>query len=207
MYSINKEQIEFVGKYIFRKDPLEKADAIFIPGCARPDHTIAAAELYNKGYAPLVIPSGGYTKNEGGFIGVKAGGETYGTNFKCEADFLEAVLLKHGVPQEAILKECKATYTLENAELSKKLLEEKGIQIKKAILCCKAYHARRSHLYYSMVFPEIEWIVYPVPIDDIREDNWYKTAHGREIVFGELRRMGEQFQMMDGRIEWENLLG
>lgn len=203
MYPIDKKELVSISRYIFLKNELQKADAIFIPGCARPDHTIEAARLYNKGYAPLVIPSGGYTKKEGGFAGVKAGGDVYGTDFSCEADFLEAVLLKHGVPQEAILKECQATYTLENAELSRKLLEEKGITIKKAILCCKAYHARRSHLYYSMVFPEIEWIIHPVPIDGITEDNWHTTAQGREIVFGELRRMGEQFAMMEDRIEWD----
>lgn len=202
MYHLEKEQIESISNYIFRKDPLKKADAIFIPGCARPDHTIAAAGLYKEGYAPLLIPSGGYTKVEGGFAGVKAGGDIYGTDFSCEADFLEAVLLAHGVPQEAILKECHSTYTLENAELSKKLLEEKRIPIKTGILCCKSYHARRSHLYYSMVFPEVEWIIYPVDIDGITRENWYQTAHGREIVLGELRRMGEQFLMMEDRIEW-----
>lgn len=202
MYTIPKEEIESISRYIFRKDELQQADAIFIPGCSRPEHTIEAAKLYKKGYAPLVIPSGGYTKVQGKFLGIKAEYEEYGSDFSCEADFLEAVLLKHGVPQNAILKEREATYTLQNAEFSKVLLEKKGITIHKAILCCKAYHARRSHLYYSLVFPDVEWMVHPVPIDDIREDNWHTTKEGRNIVLGELRRMSEQLTMMEDRISW-----
>ena len=105
MYRLNEKQIQQITEYIFPEDALEKADVIFIPGCARPEHTEEAARLYREGYAPLVIPSGGFTKKEGSFQGVKAGGDKYGTNYACEADFLEAVLLAGQVPKEAILKE------------------------------------------------------------------------------------------------------
>lgn len=202
MYRLNEKQIQQITEYIFPEDALEKADVIFIPGCARPEHTEEAARLYREGYAPLVIPSGGFTKKEGSFQGVKAGGDKYGTNYACEADFLEAVLLAGQVPKEAILKEREATYTLENAEKTRELLQKHHIPVKSAILCCKAYHARRAGLYYSMVFPEVKLMIHPVTVNGITKKNWYLTGQGRAEVFGELTRIGQQLAMMEGRIEY-----
>ncbi len=236
MYRIPESERDAITKYIFLEDSdllsfnsfpedeeqrtvkpgQEKYDVIFIPGCARPEHTEAAARLYHAGFAPLLIPSGGYTKAEGGFQGVKSedAARRYGTDFTCEADFLAEVLRKNGVPEQAILTERTATYTLENAEKTRELLLRSGYcieregsrvhphAIKKAVLCCKAHHARRSLFYYSMVFPEIEIVVYPVPVDGITRECWDSTTHGRETVLGELRRMGEQILMMEGRIEY-----
>ena len=122
MYRMDPHQIKEITDYIFLEDSLAKADLIFIPGCARPDHTEEAARLYREGWAPVLVPSGGFTKLEGGFRGVKKGGDRYGRDYSCEADFLEAVLLANGVPASAILKEREATYTLENAEKSRELL-------------------------------------------------------------------------------------
>ncbi len=202
MYDLKEKEIHDITNYIFLEDELEVSDIIFIPGCARPEHTEEAARLYREGMAPLLLPSGGFTKMEGGFQGVKKGGERYGTDFSCEADFLEQVLLQNGVPEKAILKEREATYTLENAEKSRLLLKKKNISVKKAVLCCKAHHARRAYLYYSLVFPEVSIRVHPVPVDGITRENWYKTPSGRKLVFGELSRMGEQLWMMEGRIAY-----
>ena len=202
MYHLDKKQIQEITDYIFQKIDW-KADAIFIPGCARPEHTEEAARVYKEGYAPLLLPSGGYTKVQGRFQGVSEEGQKYGTDFACEADFLEAVLLQNGVPASAILKECEATYTLENAEKTKILLTKARNSFKKAILCCKAHHARRSFLYYSMVFPEVEILIHPVVVDHISSEDWYKTEEGRKIVLGEFSRVGQQLLMMEGRIQWE----
>lgn len=203
MYRLDKKQIQEITDYIFLEDKLEKADAIFIPGCARPEHTEEAARLFREGYVPLVLPSGGYTKVQGSFQGVSEEGRKYGTDFACEADFLEAVLIQNGVPKTSILKECEATYTLENAEKTKVLLDKQGIHLTKAILCCKAHHSRRSYMYYSMVFPEVKILVHPVVVDGISKEDWYKTRDGREIVLGEFSRMGQQLLMMEGRIDWK----
>ena len=49
MYHLDEKQIQEITDYIFLEDKLEKADAIFIPGCARPEHTEEAARLQKKG--------------------------------------------------------------------------------------------------------------------------------------------------------------
>ena len=48
-----------------------------------------------------------------------------------------------------------------------------------------------------MVFPEIEILVYPVVVDGISREDWYKTAEGRKVVLGEFSRMGQQLLMME----------
>lgn len=110
--------------------------------------------------------------------------------------------MQNGVPASAVLKEREATYTLENAEKTKVLLERENIILHKAILCCKAHHARRSFLYYSMVFPNVDILVHPVSVDGIDKENWHRTEEGRRAVFGELSRMGQQLLMMEGRIRY-----
>lgn len=202
MYCLDQKQIEDITNYIFLEDSLKKADVIFIPGCERPEHAEEAAELYRKGYAGYLIPSGAFPKVWGEFQGVSPEGEKYGNHFSCEADFLEAVLLKNNVPSSAILKEREATYTLENAEKTKILLDERNFCVSRAILCCKAHHARRAYLYYSMVFPDVEILVHPVVVDGISKDSWYKSREGRHTVLGELSRMGQQLLMMEEKINW-----
>lgn len=204
MYRFNQKEILDITNYIFLEDALAPADVIFIPGCDRPEHTEEAAKLYREGYAPLLIPSGRYAKAAGHFEGVAKGAKRYGTDFACEADFLSEVLRQNGVPDEAILPEREATYTLENAEKTRELLlREQGVLPKRAILCCKAHHARRAHFYYALVFPEVEILVHPTAIDGITRESWHRTAEGRQAVLGELSRMGQQILMMEDRIEYE----
>lgn len=204
MYQMDKRQLDDITEYIFLRDALRPADVIFIPGCNRPEHTEEAARLYREGYAPLLIPSGRFAKAAGHFQGVAEGAERYGTDFACEADFLAEVLRQNGVPEEAILREREATYTLENAEKTRELLlREQGRLPGRAILCCKAHHARRAYFYYSLVLPEVEILVHPTPIDGITREDWHRTLEGRQAVLGELSRMGQQILMMEGRIAYE----
>lgn len=201
MYHISEKQLSDITNYIFLEDAPAPADVIFIPGCDRPEHAEEAARLYREGFAPLLIPSGRFAKAVGHFEGVAKGAERYGTDFACEADFLAEVLRQNGAPDAAILPEREATYTLENAEKTRELLlRTHGSLPKRAILCCKAHHARRSCFYYSMVFPETEILVCPTAVDGITREQWHLTPEGRRTVLGELSRMGEQIFMMEGRI-------
>lgn len=101
-----------------------------------------AAQLWKEGYAPLVLPSGKYSKLTGYFTG-------HGDH-ETEWDYFHEILLKEGVADHAILQEKQATYTYENAIFSRKLTDKLGLDIKKAILVCQAYHARRASLYYQV---------------------------------------------------------
>jgi len=184
-----------IENFIFVENRLEKADVIFVPGNGYPEMAEAAARLYREGMAPYIIPSGRYSITLGKFGGVLHKKELYYGEYKTEWEFLRDVLIKNGVPEDAVLREDRATYTYENALLSQKAAEEKGLHIKKAILCVKNYHAGRALMYYQTVFPETEILVCPVSVDGITKENWRQSQEGLREVCAEMQRVITQFSL------------
>lgn len=97
------------------------------------------------------------------------------------------------MPDSAIIGENESGHTRDNAFLSRKVLDEKRIEIKTAMIVCKAFHARRCLMLYQMAFPDVSFIVIPVHCYNITKDNWYSTEDGVNRVLGELARYGNQF--------------
>ena len=213
------EFMKNVEEFVFAESQPEKADIIFVPGNGFPDMAEKAASLYREGYAPYILPSGRYSITLGKFAGVQSKKEIYGGDskkMKCvitavqshqeiydgeyetEWEFLKNVLLKNGVPEEAILMENQATFTYENAIFSRQVTDLHKIQVKKAILCCKTYHARRSLMYYQLLYPETVIMVCPACPDGITRENWRETETGVEAVTGEIDRIVKQFCLMLG---------
>lgn len=193
--------IRAVTDFIFVEDQPERADVIFIPGSRKVAHAIRAAELYRAGYAPYVLPSGRYTISRGYFLELPEPLKSeYPGTFETEWHFLKAVLMKHGVPESAILREDQATYTWENAQKSREVLAQQGIPCNTAILCCHAFHARRALLYYQAAMPKTRFIVCPAGSPGYTREDWYLSEKGRNRVLGEVQRLGGQvgevFNMM-----------
>lgn len=183
-----------ITEFIFVEDEPQKADVIFVPGGNYPDAARHAASLYREGYAPYVLPSGKYSIMVGRFVlpeesAVQAFGQEYETEFA----YLQAVLNAAGVPDAAILREDRATYTYQNAIFSRETLERHGISVHRAILCCQAFHARRCLMYYQEQFPDTEFLVCPVVTRGISKENWMKDPQKIDTVLGELERCGGQF--------------
>lgn len=193
---MNQDFIKEAGDYIFQEDKIEKADIIFVPGNGYPQMAEQAAKLYHEGYAPYILPSGRYSILVGHFIGVQAKPDIYNGDYETEWEFLKDVLMKNGVPESAILKEDQSTFTYENAILSKKVTDGLGMDIKKAIMCCKNYHARRACMYYELLYPETKFMVVPACVDGIKRDNWRETEEGVDAVTGEITRIIKQFTLM-----------
>lgn len=183
-------------EFIFAENPPEKADIIFVPGNGFPEMAEKAAELYGQGYAPYILPSGRYSITMGKFAGVQSKKEIYDGDYETEWEFLKTVLMKNKVPEEAILREDQATFTYENAIYSRQVTDMLGIEVKTAILCCKTYHARRSLMYYRLLYPDARILVCPACPDGITRENWRKTEAGVEAVTGEIDRIIKQFCLM-----------
>lgn len=190
---MNQAFLDQITEFVFAEHKLERADIIFIPGSGHPQLAEEAARLYHQGWAPWILPSGRYSITTGKFSGVLDKQECYQGSYETEWDFLSQVLQKKGVPGTAILKEDRATYTYENAIYSRQVTDGMGLEIKKAILCSKPYHARRCLLYYQLLYPDTKFMVYPIKDSKIQRDNWFLTEEGTRLVFGELERMGTQF--------------
>ncbi len=190
---MNQAFLDQITEFVFAEHKLERADIIFIPGSGHPQLAEEAARLYHQGWAPWILPSGRYSITTGKFSGVLDKQECYQGSYETEWDFLSQVLQEKGVPGTAILKEDRATYTYENAIYSRQVTDGMGLEIKKAILCSKPYHARRCLLYYQLLYPDTKFMVYPIKDSKIQRDNWFLTEEGTRLVFGELERMGTQF--------------
>lgn len=180
--------MSFVDEYtnfIFLEDEPESADIIFVPGSDEGGLAVRASELWKAGYAPYVLPSGRYGKLVGHFTGDPA--------FETEWEYLHYILREEGVPEEAILKEDQATFTYENAIYSRKITDARGIVVRKALLCCQAFHARRAKLYYQVCFPEADILVCPVETKGVNRDNWFVQELGVKLVLNEMKHCGTQF--------------
>lgn len=193
--------IQAVNDFIFVQHAPQKADILFVPGSNQPENALHAAALYRAGYAPLVLPSGRYAKHDGRFAGVPEAYRTaYPDDYDTEWAFFRAVLLRGGVPASAILQEDQATFTWDNARRSRQVTEAQGLTIRRALLCCKPFHARRALLYYQAAFPETDIRVCPAALPGFMPEDWFLTPEGRETVLGEVQRLGSQvgevFQQM-----------
>ena len=170
--------------FVFLEDEPEKADVIFLPGCEEGALARTAAGLYHQGYAPWIVPSGKYAKWTG---------HSVVEEYETECDYFTRILLEEGVPESAILQEREATYTYQNAINTRKILDEKGIEVKCALLCCQAFHARRSKMYYQILFPDTRILVCPTVTKEISKENWFTSREKSDRVLGEIERLGSQF--------------
>ncbi|MBQ8403115.1 MAG: YdcF family protein [Clostridia bacterium] len=189
---MKNRMISDISNYIFIEDTPCEVDAIFLPGGSHPEQPEYAAELYKKGFAKFIIPSGGVSIKREKWAGVRSKADIYNGTYTSDCEFFTDVLLKNGVPKTAIFGENKSRYTKENAFFSKAVADAHNLQIKKAIIVCKAFHARRCFMLYQMAFPETQINVCPVHCYNITKENWHESEQGIERVLGELERCGNQ---------------
>ncbi|GAB4037059.1 YdcF family protein [Spirosoma gilvum] len=144
--SIRKLAIK-LWDYHHMNHALAKADAILVL-CSH-DLRVAqrAADLYLEGWAPLLIFSGGL-----GVITRHMWSEP-------EADLFARIALEMGVPAEHILIENQSSNTGENVLFTKRLLDERQMDVERFIVVQKPYMERRSFATFKKVWPEKELIV------------------------------------------------
>lgn len=185
--------IEDITRFIFVSDTPKEADILFLPGGSFPEIPEKAAKLYHEGYVRLLLPSGGVSVKLGKFSGVKSKAEIYNKAYETDCDFYTDVLIKNQVPSRAIITENQSGHTRDNAFLSRRATDQKGLDIKSALIVCKSFHARRCLMLYQLAFPEAEIHVCPVDIMNISRDTWHTHEYGIDRVLGELARCGNQF--------------
>jgi uncharacterized SAM-binding protein YcdF (DUF218 family) len=138
---------ETIWDYHRMKQQVAKADAILVL-CSH-DERVAerGAQLFLEGFAPLIIFSGGH------------GAITRQLWHEPEAERFARIAMSLNVPRESILIEPESTNTGENIALTKRLLEEKGLNPHKFIVVQKPYMERRSYATFRKLWPEKEVIV------------------------------------------------
>lgn len=184
---------EKITDFIFMRGEVRPCDVIFCAGTSYASIPEYAARLYLDGIAPMVFVGGKYSIKTGHFTAVKDKGDVYVGNYTTEAEFYRDVLLKNGVPKEAIFSEEMSTYTKENAVYARELATQNGFEFGRALLLCHSFHTRRAYMYYRLAFPQTEIIPIGIPFLGLTRDNWQDSPEGVERVMGEIKRIGEQF--------------
>jgi len=134
--------VEKIWDYHHLDHQLSPSDAILVL-CSH-DTAVAAcgAELFLRGWAPLLIFAGGL------------GAITRRLWREPEADQFARIAVGMGVPEDRILIENRSTNTGENVLFTKRLLAEKGLDPQTFIVVQKPYMERRSYATFSKVWPE-----------------------------------------------------
>lgn len=175
-------KFDCISDFIFYSRPTDSADVILVPGGSHKQLMEKAVELYRNGVSRYILPSGGANAKL--------------LKHSTEFDFLKHVATESGVPESAILKEDKAGNTFENAEFSYQVLLENEIACARALIVCKAFHARRALLTYQYAFPRnVDFYVCPV-VDrrGITKDSWQSNQDFVNIVMGEVIKIGTYFK-------------
>ena len=192
-FQADHRAIRDITDFIFINDTPKKSDLIIVLGGSSHKPSETAALLYHAGLAPQILATGRYSLALGRFAHEKVKVDKYKGNFETESDFIENILRMQDVPAEAIIKESNSMHTMENAEFSAALLKELNLPVKRAILCCKAYHARRALMHFSCHFPGVQFYVVPSGNDGLTAHNWYQTEKGYHQILSEVKKCGTYF--------------
>lgn len=190
---MQNEPIKAITDFIFVSGTPTSSDAVFVAGSSEPALPEMAAKLYAARLSQRIFIGGAYSIKNGVFIPPQEKRNVYSGDYRTECEFYADVLEKNGVPSEAVIGEARSRYTKENAAFAKELADEKGISISTALLVCHAFHARRCLMYYQLAFPGVRFTVCPAVTMGISAESWYESREGRERVFGEMRKISEQF--------------
>lgn len=179
---INQFPLACIGELVFLQDKPQKSDIILIPGSEETQLIYKAIKLYNDGFAPLILISGGANQ----II----------PKYSSEAEYFAKICSEQNISQNSIICETKAKNTFENAHMSYELIKEKNINIESVLLVVKEYHSRRALLTYKRYFsPNINFSVATVPgIQDITKRNWYLDRKKANIVMNEVVKIGQYFK-------------
>lgn len=123
------------------------ADVIAAFGCYDEQIPLRAAELYRRGYAPVVVFSGGLGRN------------TEGLFRTTEAARFAALAVQAGLPESAVLLEDKSKNSAENLLFTKALLARRGIEARRVLAVHKPYMERRLFAAAAVYWPEADFAV------------------------------------------------
>ena len=168
--------IQILWDYMRMNHELKQSDCIIGLGTIDTNVANIASELYLNGYADKIIFSGGLGK-----ITHKLWNET-------QAEKFTKIARKRGVPKENIYLEKESTNTGDNFRSSKKLIENKNLNIKSCIVVCKPYDEKRAYAAFKKIMPEYEVIIHS---ENISCEEYYKQNgdEGINVLVGDIQRM------------------
>ncbi len=173
--------VEAITRLLFMRDDPAPVDLAFVFGSNWIPTMDPAIDLYKRKLVSQILISG-----------ASATGDANGMT---ECQVFRQYAVANGVPEGAILREERATNTLENFRLASCLIEEtRGWDsIQSVAFICKTFHTRRVLMTAARNWPRhLRYIFLPVVDErDIRSDNWWRDETARKRVLEELRRIAD----------------
>lgn len=173
---------KIVWNYMVLNQKPEKADAILALGS--PDLRVAdrTAELYQQGYAPYIICSGGIAHQD----------DLNATGWgRAEGEVYKERLVELGVPADKIFLETDSKNSGGNATFTKRLIEDKKLNFKKLLLVQRPWMERRMYTVFKKQWPEIEFTItsptlsYEEYMDSAKKENFLN------VMVGDFQRIQE----------------
>ena len=163
-----------VGHWLDVTDPLAHADAIVAISGDTGARAESAITLWKKGYAPVLIFSGGSSDPES----------------VASAELMKRVAVAAGVPANAIVVEGTSATTEENAQRVAALMKSAGLR--SAILVTSPYHQRRAALLFEREFARagLEFRNHPADDPDWDATLWWTSEPSRSLTLVELAKLG-----------------
>ena len=162
--------LRVAGNWWIVSDPLQHADAIIVIGDDNypADRAAHGAELFESGWAPVVVASGRMLRPYSGF-----------------AEIIAHDLQSKGVPATAVVQFVhRAANTREEAESLNSLVSQRHWH--KVILVTSSYHTRRARYTFRKVFPaDVTVLASPAPDSDYDPGRWWESRLGVKIFFEE----------------------
>jgi len=126
------------GPLLIAWDRPEPVDVIVvIGGDHKPERVWWAVDLYKRGFAPVIIISGGTTVFEG-------------DEWLTEAEMMRRYARIWGVPDEAIILEETSSSTVENAQFCREICARRGYR--SILLVASPYQSRRARRTFREVY-------------------------------------------------------
>lgn len=148
-----------IWDYMKMNHKLKECDAIFVLGSFDTNVAVYAAELFNRGLAPVLICAGSGTVNMENPAWVGFQGST-------EAEIFADIVRKHGVPADKILIESASQNTGQNYEFTSKLLLKHGYPpLKSVIAVQKQFMERRTYATGKVWWPDVDIMATSAPME------------------------------------------
>jgi uncharacterized SAM-binding protein YcdF (DUF218 family) len=173
-----------IGHFLIYEQKPKKADVIVVLNGRDTERSLAAVDLYNKGYADLIVLARGFKQ-----AGCEEFWKRVGADWNSKIFFQRAIEAM-GIPEKSFkIIGDGVTSTFDEANVTKKYLKENGH--KSILVVTSKWHSKRTYYTFKSVMKndkEIGITIYPSKYDDFNPDSWWKNEVDAETVFRECVR-------------------
>lgn len=174
-----------LGYFLICEQSPQKADVIVALNGRDVERSLAAVDLFQKGYANLIVLGRG---------GEQAGSEEFSKRVSSDFDrkiFFQRAIEAMGIPKNSFkLIGDGVTSTYDEALTTKQFLKESGYR--SMLLVTSKWHSKRAYLTFKSVFKDdgaIRITIYPSKYDTFSPDTWWKNKNDAVLVFYEYVRL------------------